>query len=132
MEEAGKGRARRVLLVEDEGHIVESLTFVLEREGFEVAAEADGEAALRRLQAGAPDVMVLDVMLPRMNGLELLKRVRADAVLEALPVMVLSAKGRPQDRRLAEEIGADAFMTKPFSNVEVVEVLRRLTAARTA
>ena len=120
---------RRVLIVEDERHIIESLTFVLEREGFEVAAELDGDAGLRRLRTDPPDVLVLDVMLPRMNGFELLKLVRADPALAGLPVVVLTAKGRQQERRLAEEIGADAFMTKPFSNAEVVETLKRLAGA---
>ena len=121
--------ATRVLIVEDERHIIESLTFVLEREGFEVASELDGDAGMRRLRADAPDVLVLDVMLPRMNGFELLKLVRADPALAGLPVVVLTAKGRQQERRMAEEIGADAFMTKPFSNAEVVETLKRLVGA---
>ncbi|HYC36935.1 MAG TPA: response regulator [Usitatibacter sp.] len=124
--------AIRVLLVEDERHIVESLTFVLEREGFVVEAVLDGEAAMQRLRARLPDVMLLDVMLPRMNGLEVLKQVRSDAALHALPVVVLTAKGRQHDRRMAEEIGADAFMTKPFANSEVVEAVRRVVAAARA
>ena len=95
-------RAPRVLLVEDERHIVESLSFVLEREGFEVSAAADGESALERLRASRPDVLVLDVMLPRLGGLEVLKLVRADAALRTLPVVVLTARGRPHDRRMAE------------------------------
>jgi DNA-binding response OmpR family regulator len=124
--------ATRVLIVEDERHIIESLSFVLESEGFTVDSELDGEAALRRLRADPPDVLVLDVMLPKMNGLEVLKLVRADAALRGLRVVILTAKGRQQDRRMAEEIGVDAFMTKPFSNVEVVEVIRRVAAAARA
>jgi len=121
--------ATRVLIVEDERHIIESLSFVLESEGFEVASELDGEAGLRRLRADRPDVLVLDLMLPKMNGLEVLKLARADTALRGLPVVILTAKGRQQDRRMAEEIGAEAFMTKPFSNAEVVEVVRRVAAA---
>ena len=123
-------RAPRVLLVEDERHIVESLSFVLEREGFEVSAAADGESALERLRAERPDVLVLDVMLPKLGGLEVLKLVRADAALRTLPVVVLTARGRPHDRRMAEEIGVEAFMTKPFANQEVVDAVRRLAATR--
>ena len=122
--------APRVLLVEDERHIVESLTFVLEREGFEVAAAADGESALERLRAARPDVLVLDVMLPKLGGLEVLKLVRADAALRTVPVIVLTARGRPQDRRMAEEIGVEAFMTKPFANQEVVDAVRRLAPVK--
>ena len=123
-------RAPRVLLVEDERHIVESLSFVLEREGFEVSAAADGESALERLRAERPDVLVLDVMLPKLGGLEVLKLVRADAALRTLPVVVLTARGRPHDRRMAEEIGVEAFMTKPFANQDVVDAVRRLAATR--
>lgn len=122
----------RVLIVEDERHIIESLSFVLESEGFVVASELDGEAGLRRLRSERPDVLVLDLMLPKMNGLEVLKLVRADPALRGLPVVILTAKGRQQDRRMAEEIGADAFMTKPFSNAEVVEVVRRVAAGAQA
>ena len=122
--------ATRVLIVEDERHIIESLSFVLESEGFEVASELDGEAGLRRLRTERPDVLVLDLMMPKMNGLEVLKAIKADAALRTIPVVVLTAKGRQQDRRMAEEIGVDAFMTKPFSNRDVVEAVRRLAPAR--
>jgi DNA-binding response OmpR family regulator len=117
-----------VLLVEDERHIVESLSFVLEREGFEVAAAGDGESAIEALRARRPDVLVLDVMLPRLGGLEVLKLVRGESALRTLPVVVLTARGRPHDRRMAEEIGVEVFMTKPFANQDVVEAVRRLAA----
>jgi CheY-like chemotaxis protein len=68
-------------------------------------------------------------MLPGRNGFEVLKAVKADPALRAVPVLVLTAKGQPQDRRLAEEIGVEAFMTKPFSNREIVEAVRRLAGA---
>ena len=116
----------RVLIVEDDPNIVESLSFVLSRNGFEVSAALDGAAALRRLQTDPPDMMILDVMLPKRNGFEVLKAVKTDPALRALPVIVLTAKGQPRDRRLAEEIGVEGFMTKPFSNTEVVEAVRRL------
>ncbi|HLS85986.1 MAG TPA: response regulator [Burkholderiales bacterium] len=118
----------RVLIVEDDRHIIESLSFVLQREGFSVAAALDGEAAMQRLRSDPPDLVILDVMLPRMNGFEVLKALRADAALQAMPVIVLTAKGQKQDRRLAEAIGVEGFMTKPFSNQEVVEAVRRVSA----
>lgn len=120
----------RVLIAEDEPNIVESLSFVLAREGFEVEAALDGEAAIDRLRRQLPDLLILDVMLPRLNGFEVLKRIKADPALRALPVIVLTAKGQVQDRRMAEEIGVDGFMTKPFSNREVVDEVRRLIAER--
>jgi DNA-binding response OmpR family regulator len=117
---------QRVLIVEDEPHIVETLTFVLGREGFTVSSVLDGEAAMDRLRQEPPDLMILDVMIPRLNGFEVLKLAKADPALRRIPVIVLTAKGQVQDRRLAEEIGSDGFMTKPFSNREIVERVRQL------
>lgn len=116
----------RVLIAEDEPSIVESLAFLLRRAGHEVTTVLDGDAAIASLLVDRPDVMILDLMLPRRNGFEVLKLVRSQPLLAALPVLVLTAKGQPQDRRLAEQIGADAFMTKPFSNREIVDAVRRL------
>ena len=123
-----EGRSR-VLIVEDEPHIIESLSFVLGREGFLVSSALDGEAAVEVLRRDPPDLVILDVMLPRLNGFEVLKLAKADPALKAIPVIVLTAKGQQQDRRLAEEIGSDGFMTKPFSNREIVEQVRRLIRA---
>ncbi|MCK9517132.1 MAG: response regulator [Ottowia sp.] len=118
----------RVLITEDEPNIVESLTFILTRAGYEVSSVADGEAAMQRLRAERPDVMILDLMVPKLNGFEVLKRVKSDPALASLPVLVLSAKGQAHDRQMAEEIGADAFVTKPFSNRDLVERIGRLCA----
>lgn len=119
--------ATRVLIAEDEAHIVESLTFILGRAGYEVQSVADGEAALARLRSkDPPDLVILDVMLPRRNGFEVLKAVRSDARLQAIPVLMLTAKAQPHDRALAQEIGVDAYVTKPFSNQDVVDQVRRL------
>ena len=119
----------RVLIAEDEPSIVESLAFLLRREGYDVVSVLDGEAAIASLLGDRPDLLILDLMLPRRNGFEVLKTVRAQATLATLPVLVLTAKGQPQDRRLAEQIGADAFMTKPFSNRDIVDEVRRLVGA---
>jgi len=116
----------RVLIAEDEPSIVESLAFLLRRAGYDVVSVLDGEAAIASLLGDRPDLLILDLMLPRRNGFEVLKTVRSQPTLAGLPVLVLTAKGQPQDRRLAEQIGADAFMTKPFSNREIVEAVRRL------
>jgi DNA-binding response OmpR family regulator len=118
----------RVLIAEDDRNIVELLSFILERDGYEVAAVLDGEAAIERLRSDPPDMMILDVMLPKLNGFEVLKLLKADPALRSLPVIILTAKGQAHDRRMAEEIGVDAFMTKPFSNRDVVEAVRRATA----
>lgn len=117
--------AIRVLIAEDDPNIVESLSFVLSRDGFEVSAALDGEDALRRMRSDPPDLMILDVMLPKRNGFEILKLVKSDPALRAIPVIVLTAKGQPQDRRMAEALGVENFMTKPFSNTDVVQAVRR-------
>ncbi|MGI6856319.1 response regulator transcription factor [Mesorhizobium sp. 1B3] len=118
----------RILIVEDEPNIVESLSFILGRAGFEVDTVAEGTAALDRLRRQSFSALVLDIMLPGMNGLEVLKTIRTDSVLAGLPVMVLSARGQASDRKAAEAIGANAFVTKPFSNAEVVERVSRLVS----
>lgn len=119
----------RVLIAEDDLHIVELLTFVLERERYAVSAATDGEAALARLRSDPPDLLILDVMLPRMNGFEVLKAIRSDPKLKGVRVIVLTAKGQAQDRRTAEALGIDAFMTKPFSNQDVVAAVRRVAGS---
>lgn len=117
---------RRVLIVEDEPHIVESLSFLLGREGFEVDALGDGAVAREAIAAAPPDVLVLDVMLPGLTGFELLRALRADPATASLKILMLTAKGQRRDREVAEEAGADIFMTKPFSNAEVVAAVKEL------
>jgi DNA-binding response OmpR family regulator len=116
----------RILIVEDEPNIVESLRFILERAGFKVEIVSNGTAVLERLRKRPFAAVVLDVMLPGMNGFDVLGAIRADAELASLPVVVLTAKGQANDRRTAEAQGASAFITKPFSNDEVVERVRVL------
>jgi DNA-binding response OmpR family regulator len=117
-----------VLIAEDEPSILESLDFILTRAGFSISAVTDGEAALAAVKRLRPKLLVLDVMLPRRSGFDVLKDIRADAATAGLPVLVLTAKGQQQDRRIATELGADAFITKPYANAEVVDEVRRLLA----
>jgi DNA-binding response OmpR family regulator len=119
----------RILIVEDEPNIGESLSFILRKAGFEVDIVADGAEALDSVRRQSFAAVILDVMLPGLNGLEVLKDIRADRHLAGLPVMVLTARGQAADRRTAEAVGASVFITKPFSNSEVVDHIRRLTAA---
>ncbi len=118
--------AGRALIAEDDPSIVESLTFILERDGFTVESALDGQTALDRLDVAHFDVMILDIMLPRINGLEVLKRIRSHRRHKSLPIIILSAKGQISDRLTAQAIGADLYVTKPFSNREVVAAARRL------
>ena len=119
----------RVLIAEDEPNLVESLSFILSREGCVVSAVFDGESVLERLRSDRPDVLVLDVMPPLRTGFEVLKLIKTDPGLRGIPVMVLTAKGQERDRRTAEDLGADAFVTKPFSNQDVVDRIKRLAGA---
>jgi DNA-binding response OmpR family regulator len=120
----------RILIVEDETNIAESLSFILRRADFDVDTVADGAEALDRLRRERFGAIILDIMLPGMNGFDVLRAVRADRALAALPVIVLTAKGQANDRKMAEAIGASAFITKPFSNAEIVDRVSRLTEAR--
>jgi two-component system OmpR family response regulator len=115
-----------VLIAEDEPSILESLDFILRRAGWSIEAVTDGEAALQAVRRRPPRVLVLDVMLPRRSGFDVLKQIRADEALKSLPVLILTAKGQTQDRRVAEELGADSFVTKPYANAEVVGAIQAL------
>ena len=118
----------RILLAEDEPHIVESLTFLLERAGYQVDVETDGRSALQSALDNTPQVLVLDVMLPEMDGYEVLRRIRADDRTKSLPTLMLTAKGQREDRETAMDIGADMFITKPFANAEIVDAINQLAS----
>lgn len=118
--------SRRVLVAEDEPNIVESLSFLLERAGFEVSVATDGRQALVEAVNETPDVMVLDVMLPEMDGYEVLRQLRARETDTHLPVLMLTAKGQREDRETAIACGADRFMTKPFANAEITAAVVEL------
>ncbi len=117
---------KRVLLAEDEPNIAELLRFLLGRAGFEVETETNGSAALASALASPPAVVILDVMLPGLDGLEVLRRLRADPRGRSTRIVVLTAKGQRADRQAALDGGADAFITKPFSNADLVAAVRRL------
>jgi DNA-binding response OmpR family regulator len=121
-----------VLIAEDEPSILESLDFILRRAGWSIASVTDGDAVLGALRRDRPKVLVLDIMLPRRSGFDVLKQVRADDALRATPVLILTAKGQAKDRRTAEELGADGFITKPYANAEVIDEVRRLIGAAPA
>ena len=120
---------KRVILAEDEPNIVESLRFLLARAGFEVGVCESGQRALDTVLADPPDVLVLDVMLPELDGLEVLRQMRAHDRGQSVPVLMLTAKGQREDRERAIEAGANLFITKPFSNAELVAAVEELAAA---
>ncbi len=121
-----------ILLAEDEPTILETLRFLFERDGWSVDSVTDGEAVMAALRKTRPGLLVLDVMLPRRSGLEVLKAMRLDPEHARTPVLILTARGQSHDRRLALELKADGFITKPFANDEVLEEVRRLLEGRRA
>jgi len=114
----------RVLIVEDEPDIRELVVHHLKREGYQVSVAASGEEALRQVQASPPDLVLLDLMMPAMNGLEVCRRLRQDPVTASLPIVMLTAKGDEIDRVLGLEIGADDYVVKPFSPKELLARVR--------
>jgi DNA-binding response OmpR family regulator len=115
-----------VLVIEDEKVISDLIRYNLEREGFRVASEADGEKGLDRLFSARPDVVILDLMLPGRNGLEVLRELRKDPTGRDIPVIVLTARSAEMDKLLGFEHGADDYLTKPFSPRELVARVRAL------
>ncbi len=120
---------KKILVVDDEPDLVELVSYNLKKEGFEVASASDGERALRKIREESFDLIVLDLMLPGIQGMELCRILRNDPKTEGLPVIMVTAKGEEVDRVLGLEIGADDYISKPFSPRElaarVKAVLRR-------
>ena len=111
---------RSILIVEDEKEIRDLLAHYLRKEGFDPDVAPDGETGLARARARKPSLILLDILLPRMDGLELLRKIRADGEIGATPVIMLTAKGDETDRVVGLELGADDYIPKPFSPREVV------------
>jgi DNA-binding response OmpR family regulator len=118
--------SKRVLIVDDEPNIVISVEFLMKREGFEVSVARDGTEALARIQSERPDLVVLDVMMPKLNGFEVCAAVRADPELAKTPIVMLTAKGREAEINKGLELGADAYIAKPFSTRDLVARIKSL------
>lgn len=114
-----------VFVVDDDPVICRLAKHILERAGYAVTVLYDGEEAWKALKNSVPDILLTDLMMPRITGVELLQRIRADTRLSALPVVVFTARSEPHDRRRAEEAGASHYLTKPFSSAQLLEVVGR-------
>jgi DNA-binding response OmpR family regulator len=121
--------ASRILIADDEPNILVSLEYLLKREGFEVSVAHDGQEALDALRRVRPHLVLLDVMMPRRTGFEVCQELRADDALRDIRVLMLTAKGRDTDIARGMAMGADAYMTKPFSTRELVQKVRELLDA---
>jgi DNA-binding response OmpR family regulator len=120
--------SKTILVVDDEPYILRSVSFVLEREGYEVATASEGESALAKIRELHPQLVFLDIMLPKKNGYEVCAAIKEDPMLADVHVVMLSAKGQQIDRERGLLGGADAYMTKPFSPKEIVEYVQNITA----
>ncbi|HEX2715712.1 MAG TPA: response regulator transcription factor [Candidatus Acidoferrales bacterium] len=117
---------KRILIIEDDRDIVELVRYNLANEGFSVSAASEGSAGLAAVKKTPPDLLVLDLMLPKLSGLEICKEIRRDQALNRLPILMLSARGDEADRVVGLEIGADDYVTKPFSPRELVARVKAL------
>ena len=116
----------KILVVDDEIYIVHILDFSLGMEGYEVLTALDGEQAVEKARAERPDLIVLDIMMPKLDGYETCKILKAGDDTNNIPVILLSAKGRNVDQKIGFEVGADDYITKPFSPRKLVERINAL------
>ena len=121
--------ARSVLVVDDEPNIVLSLEFLMKQEGCEVRVATDGEAALAAVEEQPPDLILLDVMIPKRDGFDVCQTIRANPAWKGIHIIMLTARGRDLEREKGMALGADEYITKPFSTREVVERVREVLAS---
>lgn len=119
-------KAKKILIVDDEPSIVLSLEFLMEKAGYAVVTAGDGEAAMAKLREEKPDLVLLDISLPRLSGYEICQSMRENPAWKDVRIVMLTAKGRDVEREKGLAMGADDYITKPFSTQEVVETINRL------
>ncbi|MDJ0950669.1 MAG: response regulator [Alphaproteobacteria bacterium] len=119
-----------VLVVDDEPNIVLSLEFLIEQAGYEVRVAYDGEAALKAIEDYTPDLVLLDVMIPKLDGYDVCRRIRANPDWNGVRIIMLTAKGRDVEREKGIALGADDYITKPFSTRDVVDRVNRFLGPR--
>ncbi len=113
--------SRSVLIVDDEAYIVTSLEFVMKSAGFEVGVAYDGEEALAKVAEMVPDLVILDVMMPKLDGFQVCETIRANPLWKSVRIIMLTAKGRDAERNKGMSLGADDFLTKPFSTRDILK-----------
>ena len=120
----------RILIVDDEPNIVLALELLMKKEGYEVHTVDDGERAVQAAKELRPDLILLDIMMPKMDGYEVCQRIRSDVLLKDVSIIMLTAKGREVEREKGLALGADHYITKPFSTRQVVMKVKEILAAR--
>ena len=116
---------KKILLVDDEQDIVETLKFVLESEGYTCFCAYNGEDGLKLAKEIIPDLMVLDVMMPKINGFKISRLLKYDAKYKNIPILMVTARSQEEDKLIGEETGADEYITKPFDLDEVVKTVQK-------
>lgn len=122
--------SKKVLIVDDEPNIVAALEFLLEKNGYDVKVAANGVEAIEQLDAFRPDLVLLDVMVPKLSGYEVCQRMRAEPKWRDIKIVMLSAKGREVEVNKGMSLGADLYVTKPFSSAELVATIQQLLSHR--
>jgi len=122
---------RSVLVVDDEPNIVLSLEFLIKQAGYEVRIARDGDAALKAIKERLPDLVLLDVMMPKRDGFDVCETIRANPVWKEIPIIMLTAKGRDIEREKGLALGADAYITKPFSTRDALDQIRQFLGEST-
>jgi len=120
----------RILIVDDEPNIVLALELLMKKEGYEVHTVDDGERAVQAAKELRPDLILLDIMMPKMDGYEVCQRIRSDVLLKDVSIIMLTAKGREVEREKGLALGADHYITKPFSTRQVVMKVKEILTAR--
>ncbi|MEM5477226.1 response regulator [Pacificibacter sp. AS14] len=124
--------SKRVLLIEDEPNIIEAIRFILSRDGWIVETHSDGSSAVSAVVRKRPDIVILDVMLPGKSGFDILRELRGLSDHVDLPILMLTARGQKKDRDMAQAVGVSAFMTKPFSNSDMLDAVNALVPSQPA
>ena len=119
---------KKILVVDDEPNVVRTLTFVLKKEGYDVSSAVNGEEAIAKVRESKPNLMFLDIMMPKKDGYEVCRELKNDLNLRDIHIVMLSAKGQEADKEMALNAGANEFMTKPFSPIGVVGRVKELLA----
>jgi DNA-binding response OmpR family regulator len=117
---------KRILIADDDPHVIRSLTFVLNKEGYDSLTATNGEEAMLKIRELKPSLMFLDVMMPRKNGYEVCQEVKGDPTLSNTYIIMLTAKGQEADRETGLSMGADEFVTKPFSLMKLADRVKQI------
>lgn len=119
---------KKILIVDDEKDIVETLAFMLQAKGFECICAYDGEEGLKLAKDCAPDLIILDVMMPKINGYKICRLLKYDNKYKNIPIIMVTARGQDTDKLIGEETGADEYITKPFEFSDIIDTINRYLA----